>query len=422
MPRTSILFVLPRIPTPIIDGGTMVMVNTLIGLQGAGVDVHVVALNTSMQPGNAEELKRIAASVTVVEVDTAIHVIPLLRSFIVPPRLLPDVLSNVRSSYWVERFARHAVLEKVRQVAAKVLPSIVHCESLFTACYGMALQRFSPEIGMVLRSHNVESNVQRSMSVEPSRPYHERLYRGRLAEQTARYEQLVVKQCDVVCAIQQAEERDFKALGAKHTTTITPGVPISSYTAPTVPHSVCLFGSLHWAPNVAGVEWFLSKVWPLILHNNPDATCHVAGANPPHSLYRLFHGCKGIVIDGQVEDAVSYRKQFAVNVVPVFSGAGVRIKLLEALAVGNPVVTTTMGAFGLPLVAGKHAFVADSPETFAESVLQALTNSDHVREVGLCGQRFVQEKFSWQSATQSLLDAYRVASMQRELRGSSAVS
>jgi glycosyltransferase involved in cell wall biosynthesis len=169
---------------------------------------------------------------------------------------------------------------------------------------------------------------------------------------------------------------------------------------------IAFSGNLEFEPNRAAVAYFARQVWPLLRARFPNLRWRIIGKNP-QAVANLVNpsagsGGSNIELTGPVEDALASLAQAKVAVVPVLSGSGTRIKILEAWAAGTPVVSTTIGAEGLEAENGRHLLLADQPSEFAEAIGSLLADSERRAEMGRAGQLLCQERYTWASAWSQL--------------------
>jgi glycosyltransferase involved in cell wall biosynthesis len=161
---------------------------------------------------------------------------------------------------------------------------------------------------------------------------------------------------------------------------------------------------MDWLPNEEGVDWFLEKVWPGLSEKHPDWRFSVAGRNMRPEFAERAARVPGVEVVGEVQDAVSFTNRHALLVVPLRSGGGMRVKLVEALALGKTVVSTPIGAEGLEARHGEHLILADSPEEFARCVEQCLTDRALFDRLGENGMAFVRGRYDNRTLAQGLSD------------------
>jgi glycosyltransferase involved in cell wall biosynthesis len=148
---------------------------------------------------------------------------------------------------------------------------------------------------------------------------------------------------------------------------------------------------MDWMPNVSGMEWFLDEVWPLVLSKLPKATFNLAGRDMPASL--MSHSQSGVKVIGEVESAEAFYKENGILVVPLLSGSGIRIKIIEGLSYGKAIVSTTIGAMGINLNTNENIIISDSPEAFANSMVKLYEDKAFRLKLGGNARTTAQRKF-----------------------------
>jgi glycosyltransferase involved in cell wall biosynthesis len=164
-------------------------------------------------------------------------------------------------------------------------------------------------------------------------------------------------------------------------------------------------------PNVDGVVYFLREIWPRIVAARPDARFVVVGADPAPTI--RAHAGPGVTIVGPVDDLRPYLAAAAVVVVPLRLGSGTRLKILEAWAMGRPVVSTALGAEGLEAVSGRHLLIADDAAGFASAVVRVLSEPELGDALGRAGRALVTERYSWHRAAGALEGLFRLVLSRR---------
>lgn len=252
-------------------------------------------------------------------------------------------------------------------------------------------------VPVVYFSHNVEHMIwQRLSRIEP------RLWRRLLLEiewrKMRRFEARACAGASLVVAVSE-RDRDLLAVAARsgNVTAIPTGVD-TTYFAPNgtseAAKTLVFSGSMDWFPNEDAVLFFIAEVLPRIRMEVPEAELTVVGRNPRPDLCAAAARA-GVRVTGTVADVRPYLAEGEVYVVPLRVGGGTRLKIFEALAMGKAVVSTGVGAEGLPLVSGEHFLAADDPEAFSQAVIRLLRNPEERRALGMAGRRLVEERFSW---------------------------
>jgi len=166
-------------------------------------------------------------------------------------------------------------------------------------------------------------------------------------------------------------------------------------------------GTMYWPPNIDGIEWFIREIYPHIRARQSGVVLDVVGARPPQELIDLSSNGTGINVTGYVRDTRPYLEQAGVFIVPLRAGGGMRVKILEALAQGLPVVSTTLGCEGIAVEPGRHLFIADNPQDFAQATLRVLENKNLADELGRNGRRLIETNYDYRVACHPLQDVYR---------------
>jgi glycosyltransferase involved in cell wall biosynthesis len=198
--------------------------------------------------------------------------------------------------------------------------------------------------------------------------------------------------------------------------TVPNGVDVDHFApAGTVPdpHLLVFSGAMDWLPNVDSVRWFAREVLPLIRRRLPRARLLVVGRDPSQALIAELSG-PSVEFTGTVEDVRPSLARAGLFVVPLRVGSGTRLKILEAWAMAKPVLSTSLGAEGLPARDGENILLADTPEALARRAIMVLQNPLEAERLGGAGRQAVEETFSWKRVGDQLLQAYEATLARRE--------
>ena len=170
--------------------------------------------------------------------------------------------------------------------------------------------------------------------------------------------------------------------------------------------TIFFIGALDWLPNQEGLLWFLDKVFDQLIKTVPQLTFHVAGRNAPHSfIEKLQH--PGIVYHGEVEDARKFMQAYRVMVVPLLTGSGIRIKILEGMALGRPVVTTQVGIEGIPAENNQHVITTDDPQQFASQIAKLVNNQKDASRMVAVSRELIIRNFDTIELSNRLSQFYK---------------
>ena len=180
-------------------------------------------------------------------------------------------------------------------------------------------------------------------------------------------------------------------------------------------NTILTLGTLHYPPNADGIRWFFEQVYPIVRENFPDANLTIVGKNPPADFIQFAEqNPDHVTVTGYVPDLEPYFKNAAVLVIPVRAGGGMRVRILEGLAFGEAIVTTTVGLEGIEAEPEKEVFVGDTPQDFAKAVLQLLENFDLRCQIAKNGRDLVERKYDWRVVLQSVNEIYQEISRENQ--------
>jgi glycosyltransferase involved in cell wall biosynthesis len=179
------------------------------------------------------------------------------------------------------------------------------------------------------------------------------------------------------------------------------------------PGSLVFTGSMDWMPNVDGIAYFVEQILPLIRKQHPHAKLWVVGRKPERTIRAMAERDPSIQVTGTVEDIRPYIAKGAVYIVPLRVGSGTRLKIFEAMAMGKAVVSTTIGAEGLPVTSGLDIVLADEPHHFADAVCRLLESAQERRRIGETARALVEEKYSWEVVAKQVESVLRMQSLRQ---------
>jgi glycosyltransferase involved in cell wall biosynthesis len=269
---------------------------------------------------------------------------------------------------------------------------LIHCEWTPYALYARGLN-----LPVCIAAHNVEWIIWDRMASADTRGHLRAFYRAQ-ARLMRRFERTVFQQFRHVTAVSVQDAEELRALGSPDVVVVPNGVDTNCYApahgATVEPHTLVFTGSMDWRPNQDAIRWFIRQVHPL-LKQRTDYRMFVVGRNPPSWMSDKRLIPPELTITGSVDDTRPWIGRGAVYVVPLRVGGGSRLKILEALAMARPVVSTTIGMEGLDLEAGAHLLVADGAETFVDAICTLFANPRHGQQLGNAGRARVEAVYRW---------------------------
>ena len=269
----------------------------------------------------------------------------------------------------------------------------------------------------VLFTHNVEAEIWRRHYETATSWWKRRLLKQQW-RRMLRFERRAVQRFDLVLAVSDADRQTLQRICAplRSPVHVVPTGVDTTYFAPSEieprPTHMVFTGSMDWLPNEDGMLFFVREVLPLIRQKEPAATLSIVGRAPTPAVQRLASEA-GIEVTGRVDDVRPHIGRGSVYVVPLRIGGGTRLKIFEALAMGKAVVSTTVGAEGLPVQDGDHLRIADDPREFANAVLQLFADDDARERLGCNARQLVVQRYDWAAAAAELEGALLNARAQR---------
>jgi glycosyltransferase involved in cell wall biosynthesis len=228
--------------------------------------------------------------------------------------------------------------------------------------------------------------------------------------QNSRLKAFELKAFRDVDAIVTITDEDKKTISAicpdKDLHTCLTGIKLTNYgiKEPTCFNTIFHFASMDWMPNIEAVDWLLNDVWNAVLKQKPDAKLVLAGRGMPERFKK--RKSENIEVIEDVKDSADFYKTYDIMLVPLWSGSGLRIKLVEGLAYGKAIITTTIGAEGIPYSAGKDLMIADSAEEFTKAILVLLQNEGQKHELQRAARQLAEEHFDYKALAAKLILFY----------------
>ena len=269
----------------------------------------------------------------------------------------------------------------------------------------MAWDLPSTPVRKVLSEHNVESTIiQRYYHVEPN--IWKKVYAYIEWRKMRGFEQKTWKKFDWIFVCSHVDKKEVETrIGHSKVAIVANGVDIQYYSPKDIDikeKSLIYTGLMSWRPNEDAVVYFLKEVYPLIKMEVRQVTFWVVGNNPTEAVKKFAEHDGSVAVTGYVDDVRQYVLQSEIFVVPLRIGSGTRLKILEAMAMGKPIVSTTIGCEGLEVTPGENITIADTPAEFARRIVELLKNPQLTRNIGLAARRLVQEKYTWERITENL--------------------
>ncbi|MBU0488168.1 MAG: glycosyltransferase family 4 protein [Bacteroidetes bacterium] len=374
-----------KIPWPLNEGGSIAINQIGSGLRNAGHQVDVLCIETpkfGVRLSDLPEEFRSRFNVQGVRIDTRVKSV--------------GAFLNLFSSlpYNITRFVSADFEEKIKEILKETTYDIIQFESVYMAPYIEVFRNLS-KAHLVLRAHNIEYLIWERYAANQKNPL-KRIYIQIMKNRLKKYEQNVFPQFDAIIPITPNDEKYIADTGCKTPTLVFPATlfPSDSFNhVKADKNTVCHIGTMDWMPNQEGIFWFLREIWPLILTMNPDARLRLAGRNMPDDISQ-WNGRDQILIAGEVNDSAAFIASSEVMIVPLLSGSGMRVKIIEGMSLGKAIVATSIAAEGINVSHCENILIADAPEEFAKAVVSLLTDSELRVSIEISAKKLIFEQYN----------------------------
>ena len=403
-----ILQVSLRVPFPLHDGGAIGIYNITKGLLQAGHRVTMLAANTPKHHQPADALAHLGPNFRLlpVDVDTRLRPWQALRSLLTGRAGAHGIGEGI--PYNAARFISPALMAQLSELLRTERFDVVQLEGSFMLWYAGYLRvehaagRLPQLPPLVMRAHNMEYRIWQMLAQGEGNPL-KKWYFSHLAGRMKSLESWGVRQVDAVAAITDEDVARLRELHCPATVALVPAaVEMSAFQPdPAVrprPRSVFMIGSLNWLPNLEGLEWLLREVWPAIHAELPDLELHVAGTAPPAHL--LVPRADNVFIHGFVDSAADFMRQYDLMLVPLLSGGGMRIKIIEGMAVGKAILSTTLGAEGVAARDGRDLVLRDGAAAWQQALRDYYHGRLPVAQLGAGAARTAAEVYDNRRVTE----------------------
>ena len=392
----KILFLCNKSPYPASEGGPMAMNSLVTGLLDAGHQVKILAVNSKKYHVTLEDIPQDYRKKTGIElIDVDLRVKPLAA--------FTNLFTG--KSYHVERFISKDFTNRLIEVLKKDTYDVVQLETLFMTPYTETIRKHSKAL-VVLRAHNVEHLIWERIA-KGTRFFLKRIYIKHLARTLRNYELSAISKVDGIAAITRKDAAFFRKYCATTTIDIPYGVNLEefhpNYDIQDKPQFYHI-GSMNWMPNVEGIRWFIDECLDPVVAKVPEFVFHLAGRNIPDWLKTLKNDHVDVI--GEVPDAKEFVANHDVAIVPLLSGSGIRIKIIESMALGKTVITTLVGAEGILYDEDINIIIAENKAKMAEAIRRINENPAMAEEIGKAARQLVEDMYDNRKIIQRLLLFY----------------
>ena len=387
-----------RVPFPPRDGGAIAMYNIVKALWNQNVDVDILSVNTPKHFIDISTIDQTFVKKTnleTVEIDTGVK----------PVAAISQLLKN--QSYHISRFYCKKFEDKLIQKLQSGNYDLVQLESLFMAPYITAIRNYS-NAKIALRTHNVEHIVWQRLCENEKNPI-TKWYLKKLTSQLKDFEIETLCNVDAMVSISNEDLKYFKSIRDNIPSAVFPlSLDLNDYPMQipsTDSFNLFHLGSMDWFPNIEGVDWFIEHLYPVLTKELPELKTYLAGKNMPERILNKTHN--NLIIEGKIDNPVDYMNGKDIMIVPLFSGSGMRVKIIEGMALGKVVISTAIGAEGIDYTDKENILIANTVSEFVERIKELQQNKSMYHLISENARQLISENYDNSALGHKLFHFYQ---------------
>jgi glycosyltransferase involved in cell wall biosynthesis len=370
------------------------MYQVIKSLALAGHELTLAMLNTYKHFQDPSVLSPYAASIYTIKINTT-----------------PSYAKALKNLFWgkfpynIERFFHPQFENLLTQLLNQKQFDIIQLEGVYLSVYAPLLKKLT-KTPLVLRAHNVEFEIWKRLA-QSVHFLPKKLYFYYLAQKGKKFEKNSLSFFNGIIPITNKDESTFRSLGYQGPMQVIPACVAppnrKSPTPPPLPKTCCFLGSLDWLANQQGLLWFLKKVWSKL--SSEKGEFHIAGRNPPPNILQLQS--PGVFVHGETPDAAAFLEKYAIVVIPLLAGSGMRIKMIEAMSLGKCVIATPIGAEGILGIDGEHFVIAHNAQDFIKKLTYYWNNPNARQKIEKNAIALVENKYNCNHLADRLRQFYQ---------------
>jgi len=394
----KILILTNRVPFPQNGGYQIVVCNTIKGLVRLGHEVSLMSLNAKKNHEDHspdEELKG--------KIKYKVHPIDISVSML-------EVAINLfsRSSFNINRYYDVEFEKLLIKEVSETDYDIIQFEGLMVSLYLSAIRKKS-KAKLIYRTHNIENQVWERLSLQKSDPF-KKSYLKMHAKRIKNYELEQLNKFDGIAVFTGQDKNTILSYGTKISVAVLPvGIRLENYNpdfSKTEFPSLFFLGSLDWLPNREGVEWFLESFFKDFTDGELNVKLYVAGNDIP-DRFDDYEALGKIFIQGEVDNALEFVNSKSIMIVPLLSGGGMRVKIVEGMAMQKCIISTTLGAEGINFEDGKNIIIANNRDEFYHAIKRCIVDEEYCKQIGLNARKLIEQQHNLNTVIDNLVDFYQ---------------
>jgi glycosyltransferase involved in cell wall biosynthesis len=393
----KILQISNKAPYPPNDGSSVAVYNIAKGFIDNGAELNLITINTKKHFKSynlvPEEFRQKSNYKSIFK-DTGVSFFGLIL----------NLFSN--ESYFVSRFFFKEFESELVKCLINNQFDIIHIEGIFMAPYIPVIKKYS-NAKIAIRTHNAEHIIwERHIKNESN--FIKKIYLQLQNKRLKKTEIDFLNKADAIVTITESDKQIFTKSGINKKYFVSPtGIDLKRYLIDNTLEKMNTFfhlGSMDWLPNIEGVNWFIEEVYLRFFQNNNDVVFRLAGRFMPKNMFKLSSA--NLDIQGAIEDNIHFYNQCEVMLVPLRSGSGMRIKIIEGMAMGKVIISTSIGAEGIPISHMENIIIADTPNEFADAITLVCNNEPLKQKIKKNARMFIQNNYDNTILTEQLIKFY----------------
>lgn len=393
--RKSILFVSARLPYPTVEGHQIRTFGVLQEL-AKQYDIYLLSI---LRPGEIIDHENSLGKIC-----KEIHGVPITSNIFAYAYAFTHAITK-RLPFVVSKYVTPSLITKYKELVSYINPDLAHFDLLPLG----QLARYTPSsVPFVLNEHNVESSLIEQKLATLTSPLQTLIFNREL-KYLRIFESSITELADLTLACSHADKIELETMRANKVQVIPNGIDTNflqkNNNALKAGYNLVFLGGMGWYPNRFGLIWFIENVFPLLISKLPDIHLNVIG-NPEPSINIPNEVKEHINILGFVDDFRSTVSESSIMIVPLNLGSGTRLKVLEGMAMGKCIVSTSKGSEGIEVTHGEHLLLANTAEEFCSAIIDCFKSPDLLKKLGSNAQVRAVEMYDWNVIGKDLIKSY----------------
>ena len=375
-----ILIISNKAAFPTSDGGAVAIKSLCENLTSKNYQLDIVAIQKSQE--QREKTMPITTKIN-----------EKITQIVFREKMNFNILEFIKSlftttSYQASRFYTKEIKYFIQKLIDKKKYKYVIFESIFSAVYLQKL-KISKSSKLILRAHNVEHKIWQDLA---KNNVMKKMFFLFMSHQIKLMEETIPKHVDYIFTLSGSDEKYFSSIFPEKIYNIPVTFNTNHAAAKKIKNTIVHLGAMDWKPNVEGINWFMHEVLPLIKKMKHNIQIHIAGKGMPKKYFN--YNDETTIVKGKIKNVKNYIMSKEIMFVPLFSGSGIRIKILEGMSFGLPIISTSKGAEGIPYTHLENIIIANTANEFCNAISLLIENKKLAKKIGTNGQLLIKKYFS----------------------------